>query len=275
MPHPFGLEASTVLGLDPVRHVVLAADVGCKGVSISLDNLGPDANPHGYPRWSLREEPALRRELQTALADHGVSLSCAGDFALRFPSDAGLPHADERARDLDILAGLGAWRIGAADMGAERGRALDEAATLAQMADERGITVCIAFSPVYTIRTLAEALQAVDHAGAGRAAVLIDTLHFFRSGGKVAQIAALDPALIGHVRLSDAPRRGEGDYTKEAARGRVIPGQGELPLRQFVEALPRGQLLGLEVPLIAAAASGRLASDYVGEIVRRTREFLA
>jgi hypothetical protein len=56
--------------------------------------------------------------------------------------------------------------------------------------------------------------------------------------------------------------------------GRMIPGQGELPMREFVEALPRGQVLGLEVPLMAAAQSGRLARDYVGEIVKRTRELL-
>jgi hypothetical protein len=33
-------------------------------------------------------------------------------------------------------------------------------------------------------------------------------------------------------------------------------------------------VLGLKVPLMAAAASGRSARDYVGEIVKRTRELL-
>ena len=36
-----------------------------------------------------------------------------------------------------------------------------------------------------------------------------------------------------------------------------------------------GQVLGLDVPLIGAARSGRDVRDYVGEILRRTREYLA
>lgn len=269
MPHPLGLELLTMLGLDPVAHVAMAADLGCKGVSMGLTQMPDRFNPHGYPAWSLRDDPALRRELKAAMADRGVTICLAEGMGVSHEADA-----SERAADMDLFAELGALRVNAVDMGVERDRAFDQLAALADMADARGMEFSIEFTPIFTIRSLDEALEAVEHIGPGKATVLIDTMHFFRSGGTVKQVAELDPALIGHVQLCDVPRKGDGDYMAEAMSGRMIPGQGELPLREFVEALPRGQVLGLEVPLMAAAQSGREAKDYVGEIVKRTREFL-
>ncbi|MFD2134352.1 hypothetical protein ACFSLT_02280 [Novosphingobium resinovorum] len=48
MPHPLGIELLTVLGLGPVEHVTLAADLGCKAVSMGLSQLPERFNPHGY-----------------------------------------------------------------------------------------------------------------------------------------------------------------------------------------------------------------------------------
>lgn len=273
MGHPLGLELLTVLGLGPVEHVTLAADLGCTAVSMGLSQLPTRFNPHGYAAWSLREDPQLRRDLKAKLAERGVSISIAEGLGVSAEVEAA-----DRAADMDLFAELGALRVNAVDMGVERARALDQLAVLADMADERGMAFSIEFCPIFTIRSLPEALEAVRHIGEGKAGVLIDSMHFFRSGGTVRQIAELDPALIGHVQLSDVPRKAAkadpSDYMTEAMSGRMIPGQGELPMREFVEALPRGQVLGLEVPLLAAAQSGRPASDYVGEIVKRTRELL-
>lgn len=274
MPHPLGLELLTVLGLGPVEHVTLAADLGCTAVSMGLVQLPERFNPHGHPAWSLREDAGLRRELKAALADRGVAISIAEGLGVSSDIDA-----SARAADMDIFADLGALRVNAADMGVERDRAYDQLATLAGMAADRDMEFSIEFCPIFTIRSLPEALEAVRHIGEGKATVLIDSMHFFRSGGKVREIAELDPALIGHVQLSDAPRKGakaddRAAYMAEAMAGRMIPGQGELPMREFVEALPRGQVLGLEVPLMAAAQNGRAVRDYVGEIVKRTRELL-
>lgn len=270
MPHPLGLELLTVLGLDPVSHVTLAADLGCSAVSMGVVQVPAQFNPHGYPVWSLRDDPALRRELKAVLRDRGVTICLAEGFGVRQGEDIGV-----QAADMDLLADLGALRVNGSDRGAERACALDQLASLAEMAAARGMEFSIEFAPVFTLRSLADALDAVAHIGMGRATVLIDTMHFFRSGGTVREVAELDPALIGHVQLCDVPRETGGSYLEEAMSGRMIPGQGELPLREFVEALPRGQVLGLEVPLAATAESGREARDYVGEIVKRTRELLA
>lgn len=268
MPHPLGIELLTVLGMGPVDHVTLAADLGCTAVSMGLTQL--PMNPHDYPGWSLREDAGLRAELKAVLRDRGVAISIGEGMGVSPEFDA-----SERAADMDIFAELGAIRINSVDMGVERERALDQLGKLAEMAHARDMEFTIEFCPAFTVRTLGEALEAVRHIGEDKASVLIDSMHFFRSGGTVRQIAELDPALIGHVQLCDAPRKGAGDYLQEAMTGRLIPGEGDLPLREFVDALPRGKTLGLEVPLMAQAQSGQPAAEYVAEIALKTRELLA
>lgn len=252
----------------PEIGLALAADLGCTAVSMGLTQL--PFNPHGYPSWSLRDDAGLRRELKAALRDRNVAISIGEGLGVSSEIDA-----SERAADMDIFADLGALRINSVDMGMERERALDQLARLAEMANEREMEFTVEFCPAFTIGSLGEALDAVRHIGEDKAAVLIDSMHFFRSGGTVREIAELDPALIGHVQLCDAPRKGKGDYLQEAMKGRTIPGEGELPLREFVDALPRGKTLGLEVPLMSQSESGRPAAEYVAEIVIKTRELLA
>lgn len=269
MPHQLGIEFLTVMGMNPVAHVALAADLGCRSVSMELSR--PPLNPHGYPFWSLRDDAGLRRELKAVLADRGVAISIGKGITVSAEHDAG-----DQASDFDLFADLGARAVNAMDMGVERSRMLDQLGEFAEMAQAREMDFTIEFCPAFTLRNLADALEAVRHVGEDKARILIDAMHFFRSGGTVEQAAAIDASLIGHVQLCDAARKGgKGDYLEEAKAGRLIPGEGDLPLRQFVNALPRGCTLGLEVPLWDAANAGRPAEDYVAQLVTATRDLLA
>lgn len=267
MGNRLGLGAGTTMGLDPVGHVRLAAALDCRTVSIRLAQDSAE-NPHGHAAWDLREDPALRRALRETLAECGVApgfgtgLDCAAD-------------RETWALELDLFAELGSPRVVASDHRVEHARAVAALAEMSDLAQERGMEFSIGFSPLCTIATLPIALDAVQEIGADRASIAIDTMHFFRSGGTVKQVAELDPAWIGCVQFADAPRKGEGEYLHESRNGRMIPGQGALPLREFADALPRGLALMLEVPLPAAARSGRAPEKYVAELVERTRTLLA
>jgi sugar phosphate isomerase/epimerase len=97
--------------------------------------------------------------------------------------------------------------------------------------------------------------------------VLIDALHFARSGGTPAELAALDPAWLAYCQLADArgPRPASDDALKAEARGgRFLPGEGELPLARLLDALPASLPMGVEAPCAAHAnlpvvERGRLA----------------
>src|SRR5438874_2708207 len=77
--------------------------------------------------------------------------------------------------------------------------------------------------------------------GSDGAGLLLDTLHIKRCGVSAAELAAVDPALLGYLQLCDAPARPPGgDATVEARTGRLLPGEGELPLAGLLGALPDG-----------------------------------
>lgn len=267
MPHPLGIESRTLAGMGPVDHVRLAAELGCTRVSLGLAQVSGAAA--GYAPWSLRTDAALRRELAAALRDTDVCIKVGEGMAV---SD--MIAAEDHAADFDLFAEIGAKRISAHDNGLERERAVDQLGRLAVMARDRGMDLTVIFAPVLTTRTLDDALLLVREIGEDKASVTIDSLYFFRTGGQVRQIAELDTALVGHVRICDGTLKAT-DSDDAAGKARLIPGEGELALRDFVAALPRGKTLGIDVTLPQAALGYDAAKDYVSEVVARTRALLA
>ncbi len=245
-----GIELLTVLGMPPVEHVKLAAELGCSHISTGLGGVPmrhmgvPDWIM--FPDWSLEGNPTLQREMKAAMRDTGVRISLGEGFRVREDGDV-----SDRASGLDLMAELGAERINAVSMEYDMARTHDQLAILAAMVIERGMTFTVEFAPPNAINSLAGAVAAIDHIGRGKCRVLVDAMHFFRSGATVEELGALDPDLIGYAQLCDAPLVSAGaPYMQEAMFGRMIPGTGELPLRDFVAALPADMDIGLEVPML-------------------------
>jgi sugar phosphate isomerase/epimerase len=245
-----GIEQLSVFGLPPVEFVNLAANLGCGAISSGLTGFG--FNPHGYQAFSLREDAALRREMRAAMRDRGVVISLAEICVIRANSDV-----RDTAADMDLMRELGAERVNTVSMDPDLGRSLDQFATFAEMVAERGMESTIELCPVLTINNLASALAAIRHVGRKDFRLLLDTMHLGRSGATGAELAALDPALIGYVQLCDAPRvPAEPNYLLEATFQRMVPGQGDMPLQDYLDALPPDVTISLEVPLKSQAEAG-------------------
>ena len=245
-----GIELLSVLGMPPVEHVKLTAQLGCSHISTGLTQL--PFNPHGYPAWSLRDDASLRREMKAAMREYGVVIGLGEGFAVR-------PNQDLRDRqaDFDLMAELGAERVGGVSMEPDLERTKDQFALLVEYAQQRGMNATIEFAPPHPVGNLAAALAIVKHVNRPNFRLLIDAMHFFRSGGSASQLAALDPKLIGYAQLCDVPLRPTiQDYMQEAMFARMLPGSGELPLAAFVRALPHDVPIGLEVPMRAQAEAG-------------------
>jgi sugar phosphate isomerase/epimerase len=267
-----GIEMLTLLGMPPVEHVKLAAELGCVSISTGLSGLPLARFGYAelslYPAWSLEDDPALRREMRAALRDTGVHIGLGEGFGVR-------PDADlrDRASGLDIMAELGALRVNAVSMEPDMARTHDQLAILAEMVIERGMRFIVEFAPPNAIASLDGALAAVDHVGRDRCQLMFDAMHFFRSGAKVADIAGIDPALIGYAQLCDAPLVSKGgSYMHEAMFARLVPGTGELPLREWIAALPADLAIGLEVPMIAGLQAGTSPRDHAARVVAAARE---
>ncbi len=246
-----GIELLTVLGMPPVAHVSLAAELGCTHIStglrgIPMHQLGvPDWSI--YPPWSFEDNPGLVSEMKAAIQDTGVRISLGEGFRVRSDGDV-----RDNTRGLDLMAELGAERVNAVSMEPDRGRTFDQLAKLADMVIERGMLFTIEFAPPNTINSITSALSAIDHIGRDKCRLLIDAMHFFRSGATLDTLRTLDPDIIGYAQLCDAPLVSHGGtYMEEAMFGRLVPGEGELPLAEFVAALPACIDIGVEVPQLA------------------------
>ena len=87
--------------------------------------------------------------------------------------------------------------------------------------------VCLEFAIYTGVRTLAEAARLVKQSGRSNASVLIDALHFSRSGGLPSHVAQVEPSLLRYAQLCDAapgmPTEA-ADLIREARTGRLLPG---------------------------------------------------
>lgn len=270
-----GIEMLTLLGMNPVEHIKLAGELGCACISTGLTGLPltmfgiDDFAPH--PMWSLRDDAALRREMIAAMRDCRVHIGLGEGLRARSDGDV-----REFTGDLDLMAELGARRINAIcieDAMVDDGSAVDQLGVLADMTAERGMVFTIEFTPPVGINSFERALEVCQQIGQGRARVLVDTMHHFRTGGTVAQVADAGPDWIGYAQLCDA-RLAPWDegYFGEAMFARLVPGEGELPLREFIAALPADCEIGLEVPRLDDLRSGMSPQDHAARVVAAARE---
>jgi sugar phosphate isomerase/epimerase len=181
----------------------------------------------------------------------------------------------EAAADMDIMQELGAERVNTTSMDPDLGRSLDQFAALAEMARARGMKSTVEMCPVLTISNLDTALAALRHVGQPDFRLLLDMMHLGRSGASGTDVAALDPESIGYVQLCDAPLKPSNpNYMDEATFQRMVPGEGELPLRDYLAALPPGLVISLEVPLRAQAEAGMGPKERLTRCLQATKGLL-
>jgi sugar phosphate isomerase/epimerase len=160
-------------------------------------------------------------------------------------------NVQDYANAFEAGAELGARRVCINIDDAERARVIDCMSALCDLAAQFGLALDIEFMIWRPVARLEDAVDVVKSTGKANAFVLIDALHLIRSGGTIAQVAALDPALIGSVQLCDAPLASPPQLgvIDEARGNRLLPGEGELPLRELLATLSKDVPLSAEVPL--------------------------
>lgn len=266
--NPIGIDMQTVFALPPLEHLRLAAELGCSSISTGLTSFG--FNPQGYPPSSLRDDAPLRREVIAAMADLGVVIGLGEGCNVR-------PLTDVRdlAADLDVMQELGVRLVNTVSLDPDLDRSFDQFATLAEMVEARDMRSSVELCPILTVDSLETALAAVRHAGRDSFGLLIDTLHFHRSGARPADLAALDPALISYIQLCDGPLTSRFPQYSDETMERMVPGDGELPLAEILALVPADVIVSVEVPQRGLAEAGVGPRERAARCVDGTRRLLA
>lgn len=260
-----GLEYLSVFGMPMLDYVELAGRIGCDFISV---NFGGAANRIGRgPAEVLREEPILRRALAAAVAEQGLRIELVEGFGVTSSASV-----ERYALDLDAVAELGARSICAVSLDKDLARTNAQFAALAEMAEARGIMVTteVGAGVMRNFQVAYAAWRDVAHASF---ALLVDTMHFFRRGATVDDLAGLPCQVIGHVQLCDVPMPAQMDsYLEEALFERRVPGDGDLPLKEFLAHLPSSVPVGLEIPLRSEYEAGTPPEDSLRRCLRKARE---
>ena len=143
---------------------------------------------------------------------------------------------------IDTAAMLGVRHVLVASGPASRAAVVDRYGELCRRAEPAGVRVVLEFLPIFTIATLGDALGVVQEVASPIGGVLVDTLHLARSGGGPADLADVPAELLPYLQLADAPDRLDDPtparLREEALHGRLLPGQGQLPLDRTLASVP-------------------------------------
>jgi sugar phosphate isomerase/epimerase len=231
----------TTVYATPWETIDAAREAGFDSVGIRITGrkpTDPDPGLVGNPNAILN----LRRRLD----GHGLRLSSVSTY--HFHPELSLDHL---LPVLDAAAVLGASYMVASCYDPDEERYIAKLAGCCEAAKPLQLRVSLEFIPYTAAKTLADAVRLVRRTGQPNAGVLIDSLHLDRSGGTPADIQAVESNLIHFAQLCDAPAirpSSPEELRQEAISGRLYPGEGSLPLLEFIDALPNDLEIECEFP---------------------------
>jgi sugar phosphate isomerase/epimerase len=244
----FSLAHLTVLNLPPPEMVRTAARIGYDYVGLRMIAV-TDTSP-GYP---LMDEPAMMRETKAVLADTGMRV-----LDIEFVRIT--PELDVVGLEPFVAAGaeLGAKYLITAPYDPDLARLADRLGAITDLSTRYGLRAVLEFYPWTVVPDLRAAVQVVEATERAETGILVDTLHFNRSGSRVEQLDNIPPERLPFVHVCDAPV--QDTYTTEellhAGRAeRLPPGEGDIDIVDIMRHLPQGIPVALEVPMSAMSAA--------------------
>lgn len=241
MPRSLGLAYLTIPDLAPPAAVATAAELGCATVGLRVLPALP-----GGPFWDLMTDAPMFRETRAAIADTGVT---AFDLEVLWLK----PDFDVRALQpfFDVAGGLGAKAVLVAGVDPEPARLIQSFGDFCDAARPYGLTANLEFMPWTAVPNAKTAMRIVEAADRPNAAILVDALHFARSGSTLDDVRAIPRHRLQYAQICDAPA--EIPTTTEgllhtARCERLLPGDGGIALRNLFAALPQELPVSLEIP---------------------------
>jgi sugar phosphate isomerase/epimerase len=246
MMRSFSLAALTALELAPPRLIDVAAACGYDQVGIRL----LPATPGGIA-YPLMDDEAGLRETIARLAATGITFADLEVVAFRPDTEIAAFSAF-----FETGARLGAKHILVAAYDPDLARFADRFAGFCGAAAPYGLTADLEFMQWTCVPDLKTASRIVEQVGKENAGVLVDALHFDRSGSSIADLAGIPRSRLHYWQLCDGPaeRPATSEEMMRAARTeRMFPGEGGIDLVSLVRAMPADIAISLEVPTVELA----------------------
>ena len=184
------------------------------------------------------------------------------------------PDGDHGERMVEAAATVGARNLLVVSRGVDDQRFADRFAELCDLAASHSVGCSLEFMAFMSIRDLPQSLAVLDAVDRPNAAVLIDNLHLARTGGTVADVAAIEPSRLPYLQLCDAPAMAPEVLYTEALDGRLCLGDGGLPILDLVAVLPEHTALSMEIRSAALRSTFPDPTDRTRRVLETTRQLL-
>jgi sugar phosphate isomerase/epimerase len=242
----FSLAALTVLELAPPQLVDVAAACGYDHVGIRLLPSTP-----GGVAYPLMDNEASLKQTLARLDATGVTVADLEVVAFR-------PETEVAAFSAFFETGarLGAKHILVAAYDPVLDRFADRFAAFCEAAARFGLSADLEFMPWTAVPDLATARRIVERVGQPNAGVLVDALHFDRSGSSIGDIAKVPTGQLHYWQLCDgpaAPPATTEEMMLAARTERMFPGEGGIDVVALARAMPRDIPVSIEVPTLELA----------------------
>lgn len=258
--HPIAMASGIMPEATPLQLVETAARAG-------FDFGGMWIEPADWTDATTRDVKAALRASDLALLDVEVVWIKPG------------PLDPDHLRIVNIGMELGARNVLCVSSDPDASATRDKLAAL--MAHASGdIRINLEFGLFTEVKTIHHAAVILREIGSPVGGLLIDALHWRRSGGTIADIGAVPAAWLSYAQLCDAPAPGANPADPdailiEAIDGRMPLGHGDLPLDAFLHALPDGLPIGIEERSKALRDAFPDLSQRAAEVLRISRQWLA
>jgi sugar phosphate isomerase/epimerase len=268
MTRPIMLHQLNAAGVSPAEFIRIAADNGCRRVTMFAYDGGhvlPRSNSGlSYPT-PINEEN--KEDVRRALAETGVVL----DGVEFFPLTADVDFEIYRPA-MALGRELGAGRVVSHIFIEDDALVVQRLGEFCDLAATLGLKVTSEFCPLTAGNpSLERAKWLVDQVGRDNFGIGVDVLHVIRSGATPADIAKLEPRYFGVVQICDAiGAHASNDYIKDV-HNREVPGQGDLPIREFLNAVPASFAVEVEVPAAHRRAAGVTAAEHCRDVLEGAR----
>lgn len=205
------------------------------------------------PQHDSQGNTALIRETAQRLQDSGLTVMDIEIFRLQAHTDI-----DQFEGALEAGRLLGATHALAAPQDGDRHRLAETLHRFCETASRHGLVVDLEPTPWYEVSTLRECASLIAATGRQDLGIVVDMIHFDRTGETPDSIRALAADHFRYAQLCDAPAMRPADLDTlllQARAERLMPGDGGLDLAAILQALPSSLPLALEIPMQSLAGT--------------------
>lgn len=223
----------------------------------------------GRSPFALADHPELLRETKLAAEQEGIVINDIENARIFNNVDV-----KEYERDLDAAAQLGVHEILTNIWTPDTSFAEEAFCKLCEIAAQYSIHVNLEIVTWSAIPGIREALHLLNRTRCSNQGIVLDTIHFYRSGNTIQDLADVPKEWFRYVHLCDAPAEipvGE-ELVRTGLEERLIPGEGAIDIKGILQALPP-VVRGLEVPhLIRIKEMG--LENYLKDALQKTKQYL-